>query len=456
MLSIFKPEKKSFDQTAFTILNYLQGGFLFAKDGQKYIDYYLQASPVNTGLQLIADNITSIDFAIYDKKRDEFIYDHPLLVLLNRPNPFTSGDLFLQEIVYFYKLTGNYYLNIVGNSKPVELNTLKPSNLTIEANTKDGYAEIYKFQTGNSSIEYKRDDKKRFIASNKNEITHLRTFNPNYSSNNLTGVSSLTACELEISQYLLANIHNNSLLKNGARPSGILSFKGDTNSLTQEVIDNVKKVVKEKLQGSNNAGEVPFLGGDFTWQQLSESVKDMDFATLNKRNAETIYNALKIPLPMVSPDNMTLANMESAKLNFYDNNILPLFKTICCFLGDSLLPRYANSENLVLTFDDATIEALEPRRMSNLEKRVKFNIETINELRALLGQEALATGGDTVNQPINMIAVGTDANTASGRDAPAVDKAAYINLMQSLKKLDGTRLYSDELINKNLGYFYVK
>lgn len=462
MFNILKTEKKHFIRDYdFSTISILDSNFIFETKLNKFIQFYLQCSPVFTALQLIADNVASINFVLYNTAKDEYVYDHPLLKLLKKPNPFTSSELFIQEIVNYYRLTGNFYLNITGkgkdeNSEPIEINSLKPTTITIEPNTSDGYAQIYKYGKDSGQINYERNARKRFINSKANkEIVHLRAFNPNFSSNDLLGVSSLVACQLEISQYLLSNIHNNALLKNQGRPSGILSFKGDPKTLNQETIDTVKHVVREKLQGAANAGEVPFLGGDFHWQQLSESVKDMDFPTLNARHANTIYNALKVPLPMVSPDNMAMATMEVAKLNFYDNNIIPLFRTISGFLGDALLPRYKGSENLILTYDESTIDALEPRRMQNLKDRALINVDTINETRALLGSEALADGGDVVRQPANMIPVGSDAYTAGGRESPAVvDKAAYINLMRGLKKLDGTRLYSDEIINKNLQYFY--
>ena len=88
----------------------------------------------------------------------------------------------------------------------------------------------------------------------------------------------------------------------------------------------------------------------------------MDFGELKKSTTETIFNAAKVPLPMISPDNMTLANMDAAKYNFYDNCILPLVKRVNSFLTKSVLSRYPNSENLEFTYDESDIEALEFRK----------------------------------------------------------------------------------------------
>jgi HK97 family phage portal protein len=262
------------------------------------------------------------------------------------------------------------------------------------------------------------------------------TFNPKYCNSNLYGTSDLAAVELEISQYILASIHNNSLLENQARPSGILTYKGAANDITQDTVDSIKETLRSSLSGASNAGNATFLSGDFDWKQLSESIKDMDFATLKNQTATAVYNALKIPLPMVSPDNMTLANMETAKVNFYDNTILPLTRTIYDFLGSMLLERYPNSENLELTYDEACIEALEPRQVDNTLKLSQSGVLTVNEIRSQLGYEDLE-GGDTLYQPMGLAPIASDVFTDDNRQTPSQEKTIFIKTMKEAG-------YSDE------------
>jgi HK97 family phage portal protein len=428
--------QKSYDYQAGSYLCLNDSVFSYTSNQSQFIKYYYESSPVFTALKLIQDNVAAIRPVLKDTKKDEFIYEHPLLDLLENPNPFISGDLFIKSLVGYFTLTGNSYLNVIGSGKPVELHILKPQNINIQANNRDGYPQQYDYTISNGSITFKRDQKNRFLAPNGNEIGQLMTFNPKYCNSNLYGTSDLAAVELEISQYILASIHNNSLLENQARPSGILTYKGAANDITQDTVDSIKETLRSSLSGASNAGNATFLSGDFDWKQLSESIKDMDFATLKNQTATAVYNALKIPLPMVSPDNMTLANMETAKVNFYDNTILPLTRTIYDFLGSMLLERYPNSENLELTYDEACIEALEPRQVDNTLKLSQSGVLTVNEIRSQLGYEDLE-GGDTLYQPMGLAPIASDVFTDDNRQTPSQEKTIFIKTMKEAG-------YSDE------------
>ena len=442
----FRKEKKNYNNWSF--LNILRGDYAQVNNPNEFIRFYVEACPVFTATKLIADAISSIEIVLRNKNGD-YIYEHEALKILRNPNPFTDGQLFMKELASYYILTGNTYLNIIGEKKPVELNCYSPSDITIVA-ANDGYAGEYTYQSTNSSYIYQRTADKRFLDGRKNELAHLRDFNPNFSSTNLVGSSSFLGCQLEISQYILASIHNNSLLKNQARPSGIITYKG-SNDLQQSQIDGLKDVIKNKLSGARNAGEPAFLGGDFNWLQLSESVKDMDFPTLKKSVAEAIYSAAKIPLPMISPDNMSFANMDASKYAFYDNAVLPTLKRILKFLSAKVLTRY-NVQGSEYSFDESAIEALEARKYDTAEKASKIGVLSDNELRAMIGYEA-TNGGDGIYKPANLVQIGVDTYTEDNRDQP-VGKSEFIRIMTEQKKLNGEKLYSDEYIQLKAKEYY--
>ena len=155
---------------------------------------------------------------------------------------------------------------------------------------------------------------------------------------------------------------------------------------------------------------------------------------------------------MVSPDNMTLANMDAAKYNFYDNNILPLSKRVFSFLTKSLMPRYSRSDNLIITYDESSIEALQNRKTQNTITQYKEGLITRNEARADIGRESIGQEGDIFYQPMNLIPVGNDAFTSDNRESPtkSIQHEEYARLLSNMKKLDGSRMYSDEFIKQSL------
>jgi HK97 family phage portal protein len=427
-----------------------------SNDTTQLIRYYLEASPVFAATKLVVDNAASIPFVIQEGKGGEYITDDPLLKILNKPNPFMNGSLFKKTLLSYFILSGNSYINIIGNNKPVRLDIFKPQNVSIQANGRDGYPQTYDYSSSYGGVVYTRTNDMnsgKFLAPNGNEIGHLLNFNPNYCSENLYGVSEFMSCEIEINQYIQANIHNNSLLKNQATPSGILSRKGEDEISAETVID-IKDMIREELTGTHNAGRPTFLDGDFTWTQMSESIKDMDFTTSQDRMEKAAYKCVKVPLTYVSDESSTRDNKVTAKLDLYDNAVIPTFKIMAEFLNDLLMPRYTNDKNRILTYDPATIEALEPRRIETLEKRARINVETPNELRELIGREALASGGDDLRQPANMVPIGADAFTDDNRDNPTKSKEVFRELMIRQKNLDGGPLYNENQIKEALDTYH--
>ena len=438
--------KKSFSSSSCHLIGN-DSIFNYSYRASQFIQYYLQASPVFTATNLISGKFASIAPILKDVKKNEFVTDHPVLELLKKPSPFIDSELFMTALASDYNLTGNVYLNIVGPTKPVELQLLKPQNITIQANNRDGYPERYDHNSSNSnSFSYIRDRNDKFIAENGNEIGQLRTYNPIYCSNDLFGISRFKGCELEISQYILANVHNNSLLKNQGRPSGLVTYKGNED-LDQDSINITKEIIRQAFSGAENAGKTAILNGDFDWKQMSESIKDMDFATLEDRMEKAVYKAVHVPLTYVSDEAGTRDNKVTAKLDLYDNSIIPLANRIFGFLNRVLMPRYPNSENLVLTFDQAAINELKTRQIDNALKISQSGVLTINEIRTPLGYDALTEGGDVLYQPGNLVPVASDQFTDDNRETPSKRKAIFIKIMK-----DGG--YSDEVIKQAIDTHY--
>jgi HK97 family phage portal protein len=427
-------------------------------NNRAFLETYMNVCPVFTGVKLISDNVASIRPMVLNKNDlEEEFPDHPVLQLLNNPNPFTPYKLFIREVVNNFILTGNDFLGINGvqSAPPTFLFNIIPTNMNIEANNKDGYPQTYN-RTGNivGSNIYTRDERDGrviFLDKSENELAHLRSYNPFYSNNDLYGVSDLRACWREIAQYEQAAIHNLSVLKNQGRPSALITYKGQQ-PLSAENVKKVKKQIMDNINGPSNAGNSAFLNGDYNYIPLSQNVKDMDFPNLHTRTTTMIHNALKIPLPMISPDNMTLANMETARINFYDNTILPLTKTIFEFFTANLMHRYPDSEDLIIGFKEKDIEALSSRKMINTEREAKIGVSKIDELRQQLGREPLEDGaGDSVYQPMNLIPIGQATSTT--QDSKSLEETKediefYKKLLEAQKDHEGNRLYDDQQVNK--------
>lgn len=443
---LFKPSiDKNYSYQS--IFEYVKGDYLYSKKPKQFIDYYLRCSPVFTATKLIKDSAADISPIIFDKKKDQFIYNHPFLELLKRPNPFQNQRQFFAEYFLFYILAGNVYTNIIGDSKPVRLDNYNPQYITIQENSSDGYASLYTYSNSSNSETYKRSDnilkdrKARFLSANGNELIHLKNIDPEGGYNKLYGVSELVGCQIEIDQYLRASEHNNSLLKNGCRPSMLFSIEGE---LESEQVEEVEASISNKLQGSSNAGRPLVTNSKTTVHQLSQNIKDMDFAGLKKDAMTAIYNCLKIPLAMISQDSSTFNNLESSRYNFYDNTIIPLVQITYNHLTNNVLKRYSNSENLELAFDPASVEALANRQSQESLQLSQSRVLTVNEIRSKLGYEPIS-GGDDLYQPLTLAPIGSDQFTDDNRNSPS---KSLVDTMTQLKDHQGKPFYNAKEIIK--------
>jgi len=358
--------------------------------------YYSDIAPLFTGIDMISSELGSIDIAIKDTTAGEYVFDHPLITLLNNPSAFSSGREFLEQLASFYLITGNVFVVATGpvNRPPLELQVINPSCVQLEAGP-DGYLEevIVTSSTTANSRRFKRKEvggRFRYYAGAEAEIWHIKSFNSKVYAGELWGMSPLTPIMNELEQYVESAVHNLSLLKRGTRPSGALKFN---DNLTDEQFQRYQQQVDSFYSGGRNAGRLLLLeNADF--QEMGQSNKDMDFVNLTKSITNTIYSSLRIPLPLINAEFSTYDNLATSKVNFYDNAVLPLLKRLLEELTAFLMFRF-KSDALISSFDPESIEPLEGRRIEKAAKLQAAGILTTNELRNIIGYEPVV-GGDTI------------------------------------------------------------
>jgi len=127
----------------------------------------------------------------------------------------------------------------------------------------------------------------------------------------------------------------------------------------------------------------------------------------------------KVPLPLITIQASTFNNYREAKLALFDDAVLPLADRIFGGLSDLLMPRYGEDPAEVqITYDMDTVTALAGRRNEELKLRRELNLESLNELRSVIGREEVE-GGDQILAPATMVPIGTDLFTAD--NAPDQD-----------------------------------
>lgn len=374
------------------------------------INLYNKSSAVAIPINYIAESFASINPVL--KNGDETIADHPVLSLLRVPSPFFTRDLFLETIAKNYLITGEAEIIALGaiNRGPLEIQPISPKNITMNEG-EGGFAHSILVTGESLDGAYnlvKKGREARYLRGNLAEIKQIRNYSTRDNSM-LRGQSPLVSASAEARQHIEGTNHNVKLLQNGGRLSLVFNYAED---MSDDDFEEVRSRVIDQYGGSDNAGKIGVTsGGNLDIKELGNTNKDMDFAMLQEAARIAVALQYKFPLPLLSTDASTFNNYKEAKAALYDDAVLPLADRLFGGLSDFLLPRYGlDPTKFRITYDMDQITALSARRNEELKLRRDLNLETTNELRAMIGREPI-DGGDTVLAPATMIPIGTDLFT---------------------------------------------
>lgn len=342
-------------------------------------------------ISMIGDSVKSVPWVLYRGTNDsrQELTRHPLLDLLARPNPVQSGADFLEALTGFYLIAGNAYVEaILTNKGPKELWLHRPDRMKVIPGV-NGLPQGYEYQAGAEAYRWDVDPIK-----GKAPILHMKTFNP---IDDWYGMSFIEAAAYGIDLHNTSNAHNKALLDNGAAPSAVITYKAeDGNPLTDTQFYRLKQEIEEEYTGARNAGR-PLLLENITWQSLGFSPRELDWLQGKNVTAREIGRVFRVPSQMLDIEgSQTYANMEQAKLGFWEDAVIPILVKIRDALNQWLIPTFGNDLFLDFNLDD--VSALIPRRAERFERNVKAvesGLLTINEARADLGYEPVE-GGDVI------------------------------------------------------------
>lgn len=337
---------------------------------------YKQNPIVYKCVNLIAQSCSHIPLHTYINGQRST--SNPVYRSLISPNPFCSGFEFFNTLISHKLLYGNAYMLSINNGANIELHLLHPSkvNVLISNNHKTGYR-------------YSSDSGERVYEVNDqfSKIMHIRNYNPH---DQIYGLSCLEAAKMAIELYTRSSEWNNTLLKNGARPSGALVFKDGNGYLSDEQFTRLQDQLMEKYSGSENSGKPIILEGGLEWRELSLKPSDMGFGSLKAEASREIALAFGVPPQLlgIQGDN-TYSNMEEARKSLWDETLIPLMDELC----DALTHHFNDTH---ISFDKKDISILASKNYNLLKQLDEIQFMTINEKRISAGLPCI-DGLDVIN-----------------------------------------------------------
>ncbi len=310
---------------------------------------------------------------------------HPLIDLLERPNPEQSAQTLLESVYGYLETAGNAYLEAVRLDGAVrEIYALRPDRMKAIAGER-GWADGYEYSVDQRKTRYARE------ADGFSPVLHLKLFHP---TNDHYGLAPLEAAATAVDFHNAALAWNKALLDNAARPSGALVYKGPdgAENLTAEQFERLKEELSSAYSGIANAGRPLVLDGGLDWRSMSLSPSDMDFVEAKNGAAREIALAFGVPPQLLGiPGDNTYANYREANLAFWRQTIMPLVKKTASALSAWLSPQFGGAR---LEVDAGAIDALSADRDAHWARVSAAAFLSDSEKRRLLGIPALEVGDE--------------------------------------------------------------
>lgn len=337
--------------------------------------------------KMIAEAAAAVPMKLMNKKAEVDDLSHPLLKLLASPAPGIGGRQLMEAFYAYLLLEGNTYLEGVApfpSRPPQELWALRPDRMQVVPGAK-GLPMGYDYTANGVVVRFDVDQ-----VTGRSPVMHFKEFHP---LNDWYGLSRVEPAAYGIDQHNELSKHNTALVQNGARPSGALIFKpinnnGSVTHAPQSIIDQATAKLDEKHAGAANAGRPMVMSGDIDWKEMGLSPKDGDFGGMDLAAQRAICAGFGVPHELIVPGSSTFNNRAMARLELYEDTVLPLTEKSISALNAWLTVRYGDGLRLVPDLN--AVSALEPRRETKRKAAMdgfKVGLLTRNEARKGLGED---------------------------------------------------------------------
>jgi len=367
------------------------GGASIRGARKDWLDIYGEHPWLHVAVSKISEAVAAVPIYLYrgtGKNKTE-ITEHPLLDLLNSPNPVLSGSdmRFISQV--YMELVGEAFLLIERNrlGRPGEIWPIPPNWVRRVASIKE------------PSFDINMPDGARTVPTE--DVLWLKNPDPKNPYGRGLGNAKPTRDDVESDEKAVK--WNKRWFDNNATPGMVIETKTD---IKMEQAKRMSELWMATFGGIANANK-PAILNNGTLREVGTGHKDMAFPELRKTARTTILGAMGIhPSILGLTEDINRANAEAGEYTFSKYLVKSRISFWVEKLNTKLLPQFDKS--LVLEFEDPVPKN---RELDNkeMDSGIRLGAITINEWRASKGMPALK-GGDILLTPSN--ATTTEANTS--------------------------------------------
>ena len=385
-------------------------------------------SAVVACINVLATSFAEAPLKIYQKTENgkQEVINHPMEMLMARPNEFISGSVLSHYLVTSLSAHGDAFLLKVKNNQGdvVQLVPLMPSYVKVRGNERELITHYEYF-----AVSKKNAFQEEYVELPRENVVHIRQgMDPD---DHRRGFSPLRSVMRELAGDEAAGQFAVALLHNMAVPGVILSPKDDTmGGPSREEAEAIAQAFKSKFSGANR-GAPMIMTGAMDVDVLSFTPEQLNLKALRRLPEERVSSVLGVPAILAGLgaglDAATYNNTKELREFFTEQKMIPMWSAVASELTHQLLHTdfEDNNFNYSAGYDLDMVRALQGDRndlVKTMNSGVQGGFVTIGEARRSLGLES----DDSHNvylRPLNMNAV-AEGDTGVVKAMPGEEKAS--------------------------------
>ena len=333
------------------------------------------------------------------QKYDMEEIDHPLIKLLESPNPVnkTSWEFFYATVT---QLNGPgecfWMLDRDAKGRVTEIYVF-PTTWVTETPTHK--KPTYQVQYHGVEKEFPEDDVIWIRRPDPQDPIWGRGSGPGFALGQEIDIDEASASHLR------------GFFKRGAIPDAMIGIPGATE-------DELKKYKGQFMQAHRGPGKqhnLHFYSGDMTLKQLSSPLKDMNTTEIRRESRNSVIQLFGLPPEQLGIlENANRSTIDASDYLFIMRVMRPLFVWLWHKIQFELLPKFSPYRNIVIAFRDPVPENKEFNLSVMKEAPQCF---LINEWREIADRPPLQ-GGDQIYNPVTY---NSEASNKKGEDSDDSD-----------------------------------
>lgn len=313
----------------------------------------------------------------------EEVVSHPVLDLLNAPNPIMSSVFFFQSLYMAAQMAGNGYMHCVQpTTRGVsELWPMQPQNVWIMLD-RTNYVVGYGYGRDAASER----------AFGADEVIHYR--HAPHPRLPYMGMGPLHVAFNEADIESASTENELAMWRNGARPDYVMEAPPDT---TDEQVKDLERRVNASHRGPRNKGKF-LVARAIKVQPIQFTPKEMEYIAGRQDIERRIWAAFGLPESEVRMNDANLASSLTGSTQYLRQTIKPAIDSVADLLTKELLPKFGADPGEMWFAYDNCVPSDETGEANRLVALVNARILTTNEARAELNREPIE-GGDEFPEP---------------------------------------------------------